>query len=316
MKKVCLITLLLFSFQFINAQYTEIINSKRPGLSESPYGVGTDVIQIEGGFFYGKTNSTSNRTFVQTDPVGGTLFLRYGKFLEKLEINANITYQKNELLFNNIFTSSSSISGISQLTIGAKYLVFQQEFDDKSKEIRSWKKRTAFDKKRLIPSVGVYVGVNTNFLSEAYKKESLSLKAAVLLQNDFSNRLVLITNLIYDGILIDDSMYSYILTMTYAMNQLWSIFVENEGDFMKYRTDFQVGGGVAYLFSENLQLDASIRTSLSSYDSSFIGGIGASWRFDRHKDPEVNTDEDGNVIKPKKQKGNGLFSRIFKKKGK
>jgi hypothetical protein len=313
MKKLTILTLLLFISQVINAQYTEIINSKRPGFSESPYGVGTDVIQVEGGVFFGKGNSTE--TFAKTDPLGATLFLRYGKFLEKLEINAKVTYQKNKLEFNNILTSSRSINGISELTIGAKYLIFQQEFADKSKEIRSWKKRTAFDKKRLIPSVGVYLGVNTNFLGKDYKEAKLSPKGAILLQNDFSDRLVLITNLVADKIGTNNRFYSYIVTLTYAMNEKWSIFAENEGDFYKYKNDFQVGTGVAYLFTDDLQFDASIRMNTNSDESSFVTGIGASWRFDRHEDKQIETDENGKKIKSKKRKRKGgFFSRIFKKK--
>lgn len=313
MKKILLLFTLFLCYQTISAQYTEIINSKRPGFSESPYGVGTDVLQLEGGFFFGKSNS--NETFAKTDPVGGTLFVRYGKFLEKLEINAKITYQKNKLEFNNILTSSRNINGISELTVGAKYLIYQQEFADKSKEIRSWKKRTAFDKKRLIPSVGVYLGVNTNFLGKDYKEDKLSPKGAILLQNDFSDRLVLLTNLIADKIGTDNRYYAYILTMTYAMNQRWSIFVENEGDFYKYKNDFQIGTGAAYLYSNDLQFDASIRANTNSDESAFVVGLGASWRFDRHQDKQIETDENGNKIKPKKRKRRGgFFSRLFKKK--
>ncbi len=313
MKKILLLFTLIFSSLTISAQYTEIINSKRPGFSESPYGVGTDVIQVEGGVFFGKSNS--NETFAKTDPVGGTLFIRYGKFLEKLEINAKVTYQKNKLEFNNILTSSRNIKGISELTVGAKYLIYQQEFADKSKEIRSWKKRTAFDKKRLIPSVGVYLGVNTNFLGKDYKEDKLSPKGAILLQNDFSDRLVLLTNLIADKIGTDNRYYAYILTMTYAMNQRWSIFVENEGDFYKYKNDFQIGTGAAYLYSNDLQFDASIRANTNSDESAFVVGLGASWRFDRHQDKQIETDENGNKIKPKKRKRRGgFFSRLFKKK--
>ena len=262
MKKFWVIALLLINYQYANAQYTEIINSKRPGLSESPYGVGTDVIQVETGVFFGK--NTSNATFAKISPQGVNVFLRYGKFIEKLEINANITYQKDELQFNNIFTTTRGIKGISQLTIGAKYLIFQQEFDDKSKEIRSWKKRTAFDKKRLIPSVGVYVGMNTNFVGEDYKEEGMSPKAAILLQNDFTQRLILITNLIADRIGKDNKSYSYIATMTYAITDQWSFFVENQGDFLENKTDFQIGTGVAYLYTKDMQFDASVRTNLSS----------------------------------------------------
>lgn len=316
MKKIFLIALFLIGYQSINAQYTEVINSKRPGFSESPYGVGTDVIQIEGGIFFGK--SSSNETFAKTDPFGGTIFLRYGKFMEKLEFNAKVTYQKNKLEFNNVFTTPiDDVSGLSELTLGAKYLVFQQKFADNSKEIRSWKKRTAFDKKRLIPSVGVYVGMNLNFLGKAYKEKKMSPKAAILLQNDFTDRFVLLTNLIADKIGTDNRAYSYIVTATYAVNQDWSFFVENEGDFLKYKTDFQIGTGVAYLWNENLQLDTAVRANLSVDDSNFIVSIGAAWRLDRHKDKEIEVDKDGNKIKSKKRKKKGgFFSRLFKKKRK
>lgn len=313
MKKLWLITLLLINYQNINAQYTEIINSKRPGLSESPYGVGTDVLQIEGGVFYGK--SKSDEPIAIVDPFGASVFLRYGKFIEKLEVNANIAYQKNKLLYNDGITPSTNINGISRLTIGAKYMIFQQEFTDKSKEIRSWKKRTAFDKKRLIPSIGVYAGVNTNFLGEEYKDEKMSYKGAVLLQNDFSDRLVLITNIIADNITSDLSVYSYILTMTYALSNRWSIFGEHQGDFYKNsNNNFQLGAGVAYLFSRDFQIDAAIRSNFSTTESAFVGGIGASYRFDWHQDKEIFVDENGNEMKPPKR--DGFFKRIFKKKKK
>lgn len=306
MKKFWVIAFLLINYQFVNAQYTEIINSKRPGLSESPYGVGTDVLQVETGVFFGE--NTSSATFAKIAPQGVDVFLRYGKFIEKLEINANITYQKDELQFNNIFTSTRGIKGISQLTIGAKYLIFQQEFEDKSKEIRSWKKRTAFDKKRLIPSVGVYVGMNTNFLGQDYKEEGMSPKAAILLQNDFTQRLILITNLIADRIGKDNKSYSYIATMTYAINDQWSFFVENQGNFLENKTDFQVGTGVAYLYTKDMQFDASVRTNLNSNESSYIASLGIAWRLDRHRDELVERNGSN------KKSGGGFFSRIFKKK--
>lgn len=309
MRRLVVSTLIMLWTATIQAQYTEIINSKRPGRSESPYGVGINVLQVEGGFFYGA--SESDQTFAQIDPRGFTSFFRYGALKEKLEFNALITYQQNELQFNNIFTSSSTISGISELTIGAKYLIFQQEFEDKSKEIRSWKKRTAFDKKRLIPSVGIYAGINTNFLSEAYEEEGISPKVGVLLQNDFSHRLVLLTNFIADKIGNNKASYAYILTMTYALSPRWSIFVEHEGAFFKnYSNDYYLGTGLAYLFSPDLQMDGFVRTNFDSVNTELIAGVGASYRFDWHVDPELESGDE----RPKTKKG--LFSGLFKKNSK
>jgi len=315
MKRVYLLLLLFSSYQMVNAQYTEIINSKRPGFSESPYSVGTDVFQFETGLFY----RTSNNELSGSKPttIGGELFFRYGKFFENLEVNAKIAYQRDEIL--NTPEPNFNISGLSELTIGAKYLIYQQKYTDKSKEIRSWKRRIAFDKKRLIPSVAASVGVNTNFLGEGFKANELSIKGAVLLQNDFSDRLVLLTNLIADKILSDSNEYSYIATMTYALNYKWSYFIENQGIFEKgFSPKYHFGTGVAYLFSKDLQLDASVRTDFFDDYSFLYSSIGVAWRLDKHSD-EVIQKKSPRAKLSKKQKGRkkgNFFSRMFKKKKK
>jgi len=310
MKNKIVLLIILGSIQLINAQYTEIINSKRPGFSESPYSIGTDVFQFETGLFYRSSNNES--PIARPNTIGGELFFRYGKFIERLEFNAKIAYQNDEV--KNPFGPNYNIHGISELTIGAKYLIFQQKYTDKSKEIRSWKRRVAFDKKRLIPSVGAFVGVNTNFLGDGFKENELSLKGAVLLQNDFSDRLVLLTNLIADKILSESNEYSYIATMTYALNFKWSYFIENQGIFEKgYSPKFHFGTGLAYLFSNNLQLDASVRTNFFDDYSFLYSSIGAAWRLDNHSDEIINKSSPRGQISNNRKKGN-FFSRIFKKK--
>ncbi len=310
MKRFFFLFIIICCNQLINAQYTEIINSKRPGFSESPYSIGTDVFQFETGLFY----RTSNNETILSRPntIGGELFFRYGKFFEKLEVNAKVAYQRDEIL-NNASEANTTISGISELTIGAKYLIYEQKYTDKSKEIRSWKKRIAFDKKRLIPSVGAYVGVNTNFLSDGFKENELSIKGAVLLQNDFSDRFVLLTNLIADKILSDSNEYSYIATITYAINYKWSYFIENQGIFKKtYSPKFHFGTGAAFLLSNNLQLDASVRTNFFDDYSFLYSSIGVAWRLDKHSDEIIQKKSPKTQINNRRKKGN-FFSRLLKK---
>lgn len=307
MKKVFLAFLILTCFQQINAQYTNIINSKRPGFSESPYGVGTDVYQFESGLYY--INNDDPSLTAKPETMGGELFFRFGKFIERLEINMNVAYQKDEV--KNYIGENFYINGFSVLTFGAKYFIYQPEYADRSKEIRSWKRKTAFDKKRLIPSVGLYAGAHSNLLSDLYKKDAMSFKAAVLLQNDFSNRLVLITNLIVDDISSEDLFYSYILTVTYAINQNWSFFVENVGRYQsEYKPKYQLGTGIAYLFSPNLQVDASVRTNIFADYSHNYASAGFAWRLDRHKDKLVAKKK---PAKKKKTKRKGFFGRLFSK---
>lgn len=306
MRNYFLIIIVFCCSQNIIAQYTEIINSKRPGFSESPYSVGTNVYQFESGLYYINSNNTAPYSYPST--FGGELFFRISKFIEQLEVNVNIAYQGNEVL--NPQGENYNINGLSDLRIGAKYLIYQQEFTDKSKEIRSWKRRTAFDKKRLIPSVGVYVGFLPNFLSSEYKQEGMGLKGAVLLQNDINNRLVILSNLIVDEIMTDNMFYAYIVTATYAINQNWSFFVENVGKFQPdYAPEFQLGSGVAYLFSPDLQVDASVRTNIFDSYSYWYASTGFSWRLDKHTDPVITSNKSSTKSKNKK----GFFARLFGK---
>ncbi len=311
MKNILFLVVLFVSIQLVNAQYTEIINSKRPGFSESPYGVGTNVYQFESGMFYNSNNDETLGALAET--LGGELFFRVGKFKERLEFNANIAYQSDEV--NNHPDPNYQINGISDFTVGAKYLLYQQEYKDKSKEIRSWKRRMAFDKKRLIPSVGVYGGAHLNMLGKDYKNEDgISYKGAVLLQNDFSDRLILLTNLIADNITSENKNYSYIVTMTYAINQNWSYFIENQGKYYKdYSPNYQFGTGIAYLVTENLQLDASARTNFFDDYSYVYATAGFAWRLDRHKDSFVYKNAPNETIS-KKPNRKGFFSRLFKKR--
>jgi hypothetical protein len=337
MKKTLLLIILILNIQLITAQYTEIINSKRPGFSESPYSIGTNVYQFETGLFYRSSNNTASNGIPKS--IGGNLFFRYGKFSEKLEFNADISYQKDKIYDigdinthinpllesgNNSPYNTKNISGISHLTIGAKYLLYQQKYTDKSKEIRSWKRKMAFDKKRLIPSVGVYAGVNTNFLSPNFKDAGISYKAALLLQNDFSDRLVVLTNLIADKITSDFNYYTYIITMTYALSEKWSYFIENQGIYSKLNAPkYNFGSGIAYLYSNDIQLDTSIRTIFFDDYSFVYASVGVAWRLDRHKEHEKKKLESkgtSNLSKKlkkrhrKKRRRGNIFTRIFKKR--
>lgn len=309
MKKIIILILFFYSFFSASAQYTKIINSKRPGFSESPYGVGTKVFQVETGAFY-QSSIKSNVTFLTKNSYGANLFLRYSDFLEKLEVNVDLTYQKDKRVFNNIFiTNSHFVSGVSRLTFGAKYLVYNSVYKDKSKEIRSWKKRHSFDWKRLIPSVGVYAGWNSNFLSSDFKAPGMSFKGAVLLQNDINDRFVILTNLIVDNIAQDNLQYSYILTSTLAVSEKWSLFGEHQGIFDSYNDNvYQFGGGLAYLFTDDIQLDVAARTNMVAGDfSSYYIGLGGSWRMDRHEGKKKQNDALDGTKEP-------FFKRLFKKK--
>ena len=116
--------LFLLGFYSTYSQYTEVINSNKPGFSESPYSVGSGVYQFESNLFL-KDNSIEP-TFSVPQSFGFDLIFRTSFFSEKLEFNTQITYQRDKVAFKNIFISDYFSSGLSRVTIGAKYLLFQQ----------------------------------------------------------------------------------------------------------------------------------------------------------------------------------------------
>jgi len=303
------------------AQYTELINSKRPGFSDSPYSVGTKVYQVESGFFYKNVGNylywdkdLDQSVSYSAEGYGLDVLLRSGLIWEKLELNLDMAVANEERFFSRPQDSIASGFGLSRMTIGAKYLVYMPKYRDKSKEIRSWKERHKFDKRRLIPAVGVYAGLNTNLLMDIYKNnEGMTPRVAVFTQNDLTERWIVLMNFIADKLFTDDQESSFILTSTYALNPKISVFGEGQ---LFYRAnvpnDFQFGAGGAYLINPNLQVDLSARMIYDErFDSSYLFNTGISWRMDRHKDKIIqNETNNEDIALPQEKKGflGGLFA--------
>ena len=304
------------------AQYTEVINSNKPGFSESPYSVGKGVYQFESNIFL--RNTSISTTFSKPQSLGIDMLFRTSFFLDKLELNAQLTYQKDKIAFKNIFTSHYFTSGLSKMTIGAKYLVYQQTYKDKSKEIRSWKRKNSFDITRLIPSVAVYLGMNTDFVNDIHKTGSITPKVGVLLQQNLTQDFNVITNFYYDNIGTDFAQYSYIITLTQSFSNRWSAFFENQMVIQKYQNNINLGAGLAYLYNRNLQFNTSARLIFEGKTQGYYAGLGVSYRIDKHQDPFIEIDNKGKALKETpnsnyNKKQSNFFNRflnIFKKKAK
>ena len=304
--------LVILLTQICHAQYTDVINSRRPGFSDSPYSVGTKVYQVEGGLFYKEVGNYLyyDQILEETFEYGGTSFgtdimLRTGQFFEKLEFNLDMAVVSENRDYTRPAIYSDSGFGFSKLTLGAKYLVYKPEYADKSKEIRSWKARHSFDKKRLIPAVGVYAGLNTNLLTDLHKNpEGVSPRFAIYTQNDLSERLIVLLNFIADKAFTNEAENSYIITVTYSLFENWSIFGENQGFFRKnVPNDFQFGAGGAYLINPNMQVDFSGRIIVDSRgDNTYLLGGGVSWRLDKHKDQVIVTKPENDEISAPQEK--------------
>jgi len=299
-------------------QYTEVINSNRPGVSRSAFSVGTNVIQLEAGPFILKEEHTPLQ--YEVSGFGVDFAARYGLLFEQLEINIEGTYQ-NDTFTDNRSTISvdNKRSNFKNLTIGAKYLVYDpyKNSGEEKPNIYSYHANRKFKWKSLIPAVSVYVGANFDTKNNSYTApdvEGFSPKVMIASQNNFNGGWVFVINLVKDRIGSDFSDFQYIIALTKSVGQQWAVFGEAQGIKSDFYADnlFRFGG--AYLWSKNLQLDTALTFNTKDTPSVFNVNFGASYRFDLHKDKEDNGNSAKDEAKRKSRKKGKTKSKKSSKK--
>ncbi|NBL63999.1 transporter [Flavobacterium sp. NST-5] len=263
----------------VSAQFTDVINSNRPGESMSGFSVGKSVFQTEAGIYAIQEDHSLLNT--ETSGFGLEAAFRYGAFLEQLEFIANLRYQADQ--FTTPFGSENR-SSVRNFILGAKYLIYDpfKNYEEKV-NIYSWKANQRFKWRQFIPSVSVYAGANINFSDNPYtfaNDPQISPKFMVITQNHFGNKTVFVMNIIVDKITSDYPSYGLIGTLTYGFNPKWSGFIEGQGYKSDFYSDAIARVGAAYLLAENLQIDASISKNIKDTPDILYGGVGFSWRFD------------------------------------
>lgn len=115
--------LMVFAFTLNGySQYTEVINSNRPGVSQSAFSVGTNVVQFEAGpYMLNEKHQLLDR---EDKSFGADFAVRYGLLWPQLELNLEGTFQSTKRSYTNTVPNEDSFSNFKNLTLGAKYLVY------------------------------------------------------------------------------------------------------------------------------------------------------------------------------------------------
>ncbi len=290
--KSTLIIILAFITNQAFGQYTDIINSNRPGVSRSAFSVGTKVAQFEVGPYIIKEERVPETAY-EVSGFGVDFAARYGLLWEELELNIEGTYQNDTKTFPSNLSPENKRSNFKTIAIGAKYLVFdpyKNEAENKP-NLYSWKANHSFRWKSLIPAVAVYAGANYDIENNPYTApgvEGVSPKIMIATQNNFAGGWVFIMNFIKDRIGTDQSDFSYVLTLTHSFSPQWVIFGEAQGIQSDFYADnlFRFGGG--YLWSKDFQLDTALTFNTKDTPSVFSVNLGMSYRLDFHKDKEID----------------------------
>jgi hypothetical protein len=260
------------------AQYTDIINSNRPGKSMSAFSVGKTVIQAEVGLYGIRENHDLSR--YEANGFGTELDVRYGAFFDQFEFTLNTQYQYDWYQAPLI---NDTRGGFKQVTVGAKYLVYDPFIKQDKPNIYSWKANHKFNWKQFIPAVAVYAGLNFNLGDNPFTfptDRTISPKVMVITQHHFGSKWVWVNNIIADKYMTDYPTLGIISTMTRGFNMRWSGFLEFQGYKSDWYADTVFRLGAAYLVRENIQLDASFTKNVKDTPSLLLANVGMAWRFD------------------------------------
>ena len=308
---ICLLILACALPGLLVAQYTDVINSNRPGLSVSAYAVGTGVIQAELGLGFEQRDhlELDNESNMFTSELG----LRYGLLFEPLEliyegrfVNQNIDYFALDL--------SSTRTDFERNRLGLKFLIFDP-FKGKpvKPNLRSWRANNVFQLKNLIPAISIYGGANFVLGDNPFYRTdpTVSPRVMVATQSRLTPRFVLISNVAYDRIGTDFPEWNYTVSLQHAFrNPKWSVFVENQGIKSDRYADVLLRSGIAHLFSENFQADFYLGTNFKNTPRRLFGTMGLSYRLDFHQDKLKPIDEQ----KPGENSGSIKRNSMKKKK--
>ncbi len=285
--------LIVFAFTLNGySQYTEVINSNRPGVSQSAFSIGTNVVQFEAGpYMLNEKHQLLNK---EDKSFGADFALRYGLLWPQLELNLEGTFQSTKRTYTNTtLPNEDKFSNFKSLTLGAKYLVYDpfKNAEEEKPNLYSWKANRGFKWKYLIPAVAVYAGANFDTKDNPFTAsgvEGFSPKILISTQNNFSGGWVFVMNFIKDRIGTDQSDFSFILTLTKSVTDQLAVFAESENISSDFYADNLIRFGGAYLWTRNFQIDAAATFNTKDTPSVFGVALGASYRLDFHKDKEID----------------------------
>lgn len=248
------------------SQYTDIINSNKPGNSTGAYSVGKRVYQIESGFSVDRLRGEA----LQSESLfnNGNLAVRVGLFSEALELIYEGSYNKSN-------------------RIGAKIMLFDpfKNPDNRPINVYSWKKNNGFRWRNILPAIALYAGANIGLKSSPYLINNPSIAPRVMLvtQSHLTPKMVLILNGIYDFIGSEAlAEKTVIASLSYAIKRKWSVFVEGQYSILPNYNEQIIRTGGAFLYRKNLQLDLYTGINFQNEPSREIIGLGFSYRLDKH----------------------------------
>ncbi|SDQ78899.1 transporter [Flagellimonas zhangzhouensis] len=308
--------LFLFFPAILCAQYTDVINSNRPGRAPSAYSVGKNVVQAEVGMLYEQQDNVDLNS--DSNILGVDYALRYGLLFEELEVLVEGSFITQNITYPDLGIEGK-LTNFSRNRAGIKYLIFDPYKDPERNKpnLYSWRANNLFQWKNLIPAVSLYGGANFTLGDNPFYvgEPTVSYRGAVSTQSRLSPRFVLISNIVYDRITTDFPEWRFALSVSHAFRDpRWSVFFEGQGISGERYSDVILRTGVARLINKNFQADFHLGSGFNNSPSRVFAVLGFSYRLDFHKDEFIPIVEQQSGVNGKIKKNSNR--KKSKKRGK
>lgn len=252
------LALLLAGLLFVapaQGQFYETIRSGRPGQSIGATCVGKGIFQMQGGIdHFGFENSEQG---TKGNGVLSNIGLRFG-LTDYFEIAGFTEYRSEQVETNG---SPSLRYGISNLTVAMRYQISEG--------------------KGLAPSVGFQFRLRLPVANQYYRIDNVA-PSFVFVTSQQWHGFTLITNLggSWNGTSATPS-GNYTINLSYALTPRFGLFIENYGAVTAGNFETRFDGGVAWLITNNLQLDLLAGFGSNQGLNDYFVSTGFSWRTSR-----------------------------------
>ncbi|TDU43636.1 outer membrane putative beta-barrel porin/alpha-amylase [Gelidibacter sediminis] len=240
--------------------FTEPLITDRPDATESPTAITKGMLQIETGSFYEsyEENSIKRETFTYN-----TTLLRYG-IIRNLELRVGCNFAEESIGSNaNQFKDISS--GFHPLLVGFKTTIVQAN---------GW-----------IPEIGFLGHLHLPFMASTdYKPETTGADVTFAFNHTLNDKSSIGYN-IGAAWKHDSPEIAYIYTIAYGfeITNQFGVYTELYGDIQEHHiANHFWDAGLTYLISDNLQLDASVGSSITKGQDILLSA-GASYRIPTKK---------------------------------
>ena len=296
-KKYIYLILLFICFTFTSyGQYTEVINSNRPGVTIGAFGVSKSILQIEYGF-QGISSTHSVKNY-KANSNQYELDIRKGVLNDNLELFVNARFTQSDSTVNKLTTSyRRQVNDLSQLRIGLKYLLWDPYKGTNlgERNIYSWRANKVIRLRNFIPSIALWASTSFNLKDNAFMNNPMVSKfspaAGIITQSQLNDYWTWTNNAFVFNLLDKPAFYYDIRSSVIKgfKNSRWSIFIEQNAIYGDQYADLILRSGVAYLSYENLQFDLYAGYNVKSTPRLLSLGFGGSFRIDKSDQKRLKT---------------------------